>query len=118
MTLTPSDAAKFMAKAEDMRRQAVAAGDQSYGAVVVKNGKIVGLGPSRVITRTSTQLFDQRVTGKPSVRGNTHRGRIAVVESCGVDIDSNHLPVDRKPVYKAVCPGKLGPDCDHKVGFS
>lgn len=50
MTLTPSEAAQFMAKAEEMRRQAVADGDQSYGAVIVRNGKVVGLGPSRVVT--------------------------------------------------------------------
>jgi tRNA(Arg) A34 adenosine deaminase TadA len=31
-----------------MRDQAFAAGDQAYGAVVVKDGRIVGLGPSRV----------------------------------------------------------------------
>lgn len=49
MTLTPAQAAAFMAKAEEMRRQAVADGDQSYGAVVVKDGEIVGFGPSRVV---------------------------------------------------------------------
>ena len=31
-----------------MREQAVAAGDQAYGAVVVRTGEIVGWGPSRV----------------------------------------------------------------------
>ncbi len=51
MIVTPSDAAVFMAKAEEMRRQAVSAGDQSYGAVIVKDGKIVGFGPSRVVTK-------------------------------------------------------------------
>ena len=33
-----------------MQRRAVAAGDQSFGAVVDKEGRIVGEGPSRVIT--------------------------------------------------------------------
>ncbi len=51
MTIQPSDAALFMAKADELRREAVAAGDQSYGAVVVKDGKIVGFGPSRVVTK-------------------------------------------------------------------
>ena len=41
---------EFMAQATRMRQAAVDAGDQSYGAVVVKDGKVVGLGPSRVIT--------------------------------------------------------------------
>lgn len=39
----------FAARAAALRDQAVAAGDQAYGAVVVKDGRIVGLGPSRVV---------------------------------------------------------------------
>ena len=42
--------AEFMARATDMRQNAVDAGDQGYGAVVVKDGKVIGLGPSRVVT--------------------------------------------------------------------
>jgi guanine deaminase len=38
----------FAAAAFRMKEQAVAAGDQAYGAVVVRNGEIVGWGPSRV----------------------------------------------------------------------
>lgn len=46
-----TDLAKtFMARAVEMRQMAVKEGDQPYGAVVVKDGKIVGEGPSRVIT--------------------------------------------------------------------
>lgn len=40
----------FMARAMEMKRLAVAAGDQPYGAVLVKGEKIVGEGPSRVVT--------------------------------------------------------------------
>lgn len=40
----------FMARAVEMRRTAVDAGDQPYGAIVVKGKEIVGEGPSRVIT--------------------------------------------------------------------
>lgn len=53
---TPANSARnhlekeWMARAEEMRRIAVDAGDQPYGAVIVKNGRIVGEGPSRVIT--------------------------------------------------------------------
>lgn len=42
----------FMTRAEALRDQAVAAGDQAYGAVVVRRGRIVGLGPSRVVTNS------------------------------------------------------------------
>ena len=38
----------FVTAAFSMREQAVAAGDQAYGAVVVRNSEIVGWGPSRV----------------------------------------------------------------------
>ena len=39
----------FADRAQAMRDQAIASGDQAYGAVVVKDGKIIGLGPSRVV---------------------------------------------------------------------
>ena len=42
----------FMAVADEMLKTAVNEGDQPYGAVVVKNGRIVGWGPSRVVTDT------------------------------------------------------------------
>ena len=40
----------FMRRAFDMRKRASDAGDQPYGAVVVKEGRIVGEAPSRVVT--------------------------------------------------------------------
>lgn len=40
----------FMARAVEMRRIAVEASDQPYGAIVVKGKEIIGEGPSRVIT--------------------------------------------------------------------
>jgi tRNA(Arg) A34 adenosine deaminase TadA len=46
------DPAGFMAIADDMLKKAVKAGDQPYGAVVVKDGRIVGWGPSRVVLDT------------------------------------------------------------------
>jgi guanine deaminase len=42
--------AAFMARAREMRELASASGDQAYGAVVVRNGRIVGQAPSRVVT--------------------------------------------------------------------
>ncbi len=42
--------AAFAARASDMRRLAIERGDQPYGAVVVKNGRIVGEGVSAVVT--------------------------------------------------------------------
>lgn len=49
--LVEADLAKeFMARAQEMKRIAIDAGDQPYGAVVAKSNKIVGEGPSRVVT--------------------------------------------------------------------
>ena len=40
----------FMARAVEMREVALAGGDQGYGAVVVRDGRVVGEAPSRVVT--------------------------------------------------------------------
>ncbi len=40
----------FMQRAQKMKNLALAAGDQGYGAVVVKDGRIVAQAPSRVVT--------------------------------------------------------------------
>lgn len=45
---TKADEKHFMARAFAMKRLAIKSGDQGYGAVIVKNGRIVGEGPSRV----------------------------------------------------------------------
>jgi len=44
-----SDDTSFMARAISMRQRAIESGDQGYGAVVVRDGKIVGQSPSLVI---------------------------------------------------------------------
>ncbi len=41
----------FMARAAAMRAAAIAAGDQPFGAVVVRDGRLVGEAPSAVVTR-------------------------------------------------------------------
>lgn len=40
----------FMARAFEMRRLAIERGDQPYGAVVVRDGRVVGEGVSAVVT--------------------------------------------------------------------
>lgn len=59
----PSDPlhASFIAAAERMRLEAVRAGDQSYGAVVVSGGEIVGWGPSRVVVERNSDAHAERV---------------------------------------------------------
>jgi guanine deaminase len=45
-----ADKEEFMKRAFEMRRLAQQNGDQGFGAVLVKDGRIVGEGPSRVVT--------------------------------------------------------------------
>ena len=45
------DDAAFIKRAFDMRRRAADSGDQAYGAVVVRDGRIVGQAPSHVVVR-------------------------------------------------------------------
>lgn len=46
----PADRKSFMERAFEMRRMAIERGDEPYGAVVVKDGRIVGEGVSSVVT--------------------------------------------------------------------
>lgn len=56
----PADAQGFMARAFEMRRRAIAAGDQGYGAVVVFDGRIIGQAPSAVISRGDVSAHAER----------------------------------------------------------
>jgi tRNA(Arg) A34 adenosine deaminase TadA len=47
----PEDRRRFIARAFELKAEAVRRGDQGFGAVVVKDGRIVGEGVSAVLTR-------------------------------------------------------------------
>lgn len=49
-----------MARARALREAAVRAGDQPYGAVVLRGGEIVGEGPSRVVARNDASAHAER----------------------------------------------------------
>ena len=49
-TTSASDRKRFMDRAFEMRRKAVERGDQAFGAVVVKDGLVIGEGISAVVT--------------------------------------------------------------------
>lgn len=53
-------AARWYAAAVAMRRLAESWGDQSYGAVLVHGGRIIGEGPSRVIQRRDPDAHAER----------------------------------------------------------
>jgi tRNA(Arg) A34 adenosine deaminase TadA len=52
---------RWFAEAEAMRILAVSWGDQSYGAVVVLAGQVVGFGPSRVVKDGNAEAHAERV---------------------------------------------------------
>jgi tRNA(Arg) A34 adenosine deaminase TadA len=51
----------FVAEAARMKREAVASGDQPFGAVVVMGDTIVGYGPSRVVSDRNPDAHAERV---------------------------------------------------------
>lgn len=55
------DFAPFLAEAFRMKREAVATGDQPYGAVMVLSGEIVGYGPSRVVRDRNEDAHAERI---------------------------------------------------------
>jgi len=51
----------FVAEAARMKREAVASGDQPFGAVMVMGDTIVGYGPSRVVSERNPDAHAERV---------------------------------------------------------
>jgi tRNA(Arg) A34 adenosine deaminase TadA len=56
----PAEHREFIAAAFRMKDDAVRAGDQAYGAVVVKDGRILGFGPSRVVLKKDWTAHAER----------------------------------------------------------
>jgi tRNA(Arg) A34 adenosine deaminase TadA len=56
----PAAHREFIAAAFKMKDEAVRAGDQAYGAVVVKDGRIIGFGPSRVVLKKDWTAHAER----------------------------------------------------------
>lgn len=59
---------RAMQRARQMRDTAVGAGDQPYGAVVLRNDDIVGEAPSRVITRRNPDAHAEREALRDALR--------------------------------------------------
>jgi tRNA(adenine34) deaminase len=56
----PSEHRDFIEAAFKMKAEAVRLGDQPFGAVVVKDGRIIGYGPSRVILKQDATAHAER----------------------------------------------------------
>ena len=52
--------ALFVNVAFEMKKRAVESGDQAFGAVVVRNGDVIGFGPSRVIVNNDATAHAER----------------------------------------------------------
>ena len=74
----------FMERAFEMKRRAVAAGDQPYGAVVVKDGRILAESPSRVVTAKNMDAHAEREAlrlARAAAGGSNLAGAILVSSS-------------------------------------
>jgi tRNA(adenine34) deaminase len=60
VTAAPAEHREFIAAAFRMKDEAVRLGDQPYGAVVVKAGRIIGFGPSRVVLKKDGSAHAER----------------------------------------------------------
>lgn len=76
----------FVAEAQRMKQQAVDAGDQPYGAVVVRDGAIVGFGPSRVIAERDPDAHAERVALRDA------QARLGTVDLAGAVLYSTSRP--------------------------
>jgi tRNA(adenine34) deaminase len=56
----PREHQEFIDAAFKMKDEAIRAGDQPFGAVVVKDRRIVGFGPSRVVSRNDATAHAER----------------------------------------------------------
>ena len=60
LAAVPAEHRPFIEAAFKAKGEAVRAGDQPYGAVVVKDGQIVGYGPSRVVSKKDWNAHAER----------------------------------------------------------
>ena len=58
---------RWIRAAEEMRRQALSWGDQACGAVLVKNNRIIGYGPSRVVKNNDLDAHAEREAIKHAI---------------------------------------------------
>ena len=70
----PADGRRWMAAAESMKQLALSWGDQPFGAVLVKHGRIVGLGPSRVVKYQDADAHAEREAIRHAIAALGPRG--------------------------------------------
>jgi tRNA(Arg) A34 adenosine deaminase TadA len=88
---------RFMALAFAMRDRAVAEGDQPFGAVVVKDGRVVGEGPSRVRTNRDPTAHAE----VEAIRDAARRLGTADLSGCVLYASSRPCPMCATAAYWA-----------------
>ena len=97
-----ADLAHFMARAQAMKALAIETGDQAYGAVVVREGRIVGQAPSRVVVNHDPTAHAET----EAIRDAARRLGTADLSGCQLISTSPGLPDVRDRSL-------LGPDRRH-----
>jgi len=91
------DAAAFAGYALEMRRLAVESGDQAYGAIIMREARVVGLGPSRVVVgRDATAHAEME-----AIRDASRRLRSADLSGCVIYSTSRPCPMCETTAYYA-----------------
>jgi tRNA(Arg) A34 adenosine deaminase TadA len=83
-----------MKRAFEMRRVAQQSGDQAFGAVIVKDGRIVGEGPSRVVTHRDPTAHAEMEAIRDAAR------RLGTRDLGGCEIFASSRPC---PMCEAAC---------------
>jgi tRNA(Arg) A34 adenosine deaminase TadA len=91
------DRERFMRHALELRDRAAAQGDQPYGAVVVKGGRIVGEGSSRVIVDTDPTAHAEM----EALRDACRRLRTRDLTGCEIYASSRPCPMCETASYWA-----------------
>jgi tRNA(Arg) A34 adenosine deaminase TadA len=89
--------AAFMQRAFEMRRIATERGDQAYGAVIVRGGKIVGEGVSAVITAPDPTAHAEM----QAIRDTARRLRTRDLSGCEMYGTSRACPMCEAGAYWA-----------------
>jgi pyrimidine deaminase RibD-like protein len=92
----PSRAA-FLARARELRDAAAAAGDQPYGAVLVRHGLIVGEGRSQVVSLTDPTAHSELM----AVRDAARRLRTRDLSECDLYSSATPCPMCQGALYWA-----------------
>jgi tRNA(adenine34) deaminase len=96
-TTFADDLTRFAARAMALREEAIRRGDQPYGAVVVKDGVIVGEGVSAVITRNDADAHAERV----ALRDAQRRSNSADLAGCVLFGSSRACTLCEAAAYRA-----------------